>query len=157
MPRRRTSIKKKVKPLTEEELEQISAVFHQYETGVRSGRIRSVVNNTLFQESEIIFWNLGIFYQISCMPAWISWTKNALNIDNIFVHRWTRNQNTWSFFSKYFFQEIFHLSFSKNFLRYHHAQTSNSGEKCAAAIWRWTGADFCCFSSVWNWGEVWDY
>jgi len=42
MPRRRTSIKKKVKPLTEEELEQISAVFHQYETGVRSGRIRSV-------------------------------------------------------------------------------------------------------------------
>ena len=55
MPRRRTSIKKKVKPLTEEELEQISAVFHQYETGVRSGRIRSVVNNTLFQESEIIF------------------------------------------------------------------------------------------------------
>jgi len=42
MPRRRTSIRKKVKPLTDEELEQISAVFHQYETGVRSGRIRSV-------------------------------------------------------------------------------------------------------------------
>jgi len=30
-----------VKPLTEEELEQISTVFHQFETGVRSGRIRS--------------------------------------------------------------------------------------------------------------------
>jgi len=41
MPRRRTSIKK-VKPLTDEELEQVSAVFHQFETGVRSGRIRSV-------------------------------------------------------------------------------------------------------------------
>jgi len=41
MPRR-PSIKKKVKPLTDDELEQISAVFHQYETGVRSGRIRSV-------------------------------------------------------------------------------------------------------------------
>ena len=43
MPRRRSSIKKKVKPLTDDEMEQISSVFHQYETGVRSGRIRSVV------------------------------------------------------------------------------------------------------------------
>ena len=113
MPRRRTSIKKKVKPLTEEELEQISAVFHQYETGVRSGRIRSVVNNTLFQQSENHLLKPWHFLSKPCMPAWISWTKNALNIDSIFVHRWTRNQNTWLFFSKYFFQDIFHISFSK--------------------------------------------
>lgn len=40
MPRHVAPVKK-VKPLTEEELEQISTVFHQFETGVRSGRIRS--------------------------------------------------------------------------------------------------------------------
>jgi len=41
MPRREAAPVKKVKPLTDEELEQISTVFHQFETGVRSGRIRS--------------------------------------------------------------------------------------------------------------------
>jgi hypothetical protein len=41
MPRRGGEPVKKVKPLTDEELEQISTVFHQFETGVRSGRIRS--------------------------------------------------------------------------------------------------------------------
>jgi len=41
MPRP-TEIKKKVKPLTEAEMEQVSTVFHQFETGVRSGRIKSV-------------------------------------------------------------------------------------------------------------------
>lgn len=48
MPRR-PSVKKKVKPLTDDELEQISAVFHQYETGVRSGRIRSVISCTFLK------------------------------------------------------------------------------------------------------------
>jgi hypothetical protein len=42
MPRKLETVKA-VKPLTEEELEQISVVFHQFETGVRSGAIRSQV------------------------------------------------------------------------------------------------------------------
>ena len=32
-----------VKPLTDEEMEQISVVFHQFETGVRSGAIKTQV------------------------------------------------------------------------------------------------------------------
>jgi hypothetical protein len=43
MPRKLETVKA-VKPLTEEELEQISVVFHQFETGVRSGAIRSQVH-----------------------------------------------------------------------------------------------------------------
>jgi len=31
---------KTVRPLTEDELDQISVVFHQFETGVRSGTIK---------------------------------------------------------------------------------------------------------------------
>ena len=38
MPKQRNM--KNVRPLTEDELEQISVVFHQYETGVRSGTIK---------------------------------------------------------------------------------------------------------------------
>jgi hypothetical protein len=47
MPRKPEAVKA-VKPLTEEELEQISVVFHQFETGVRSGAIRSQVRDRLF-------------------------------------------------------------------------------------------------------------
>lgn len=36
----KTSVKNNVKPLSDDELEQISVVFHQYETGIRSGTIR---------------------------------------------------------------------------------------------------------------------
>ena len=39
--------KKDVRPLTEAELEQISVVFHQYETGVRSGTIKPGVGASL--------------------------------------------------------------------------------------------------------------
>ena len=34
------NLKKNVRPLSEDELEQISVVFHQFETGVRSGTIK---------------------------------------------------------------------------------------------------------------------
>ena len=43
----KTHLKKNIKPLSEDELEQIKVVFHQFETGVRSGTIRPGVVKTL--------------------------------------------------------------------------------------------------------------
>ena len=46
MPKPAT-FKKNVRPLSEDELEQISVVFHQFETGVRSGTIKPGVGISL--------------------------------------------------------------------------------------------------------------
>ena len=37
----------KVKPLTEAELEAVTIVFHQYETGLREGTIYTRVSNSI--------------------------------------------------------------------------------------------------------------
>ena len=46
MPKPAT-LEKNVRPLSEDELEQISVVFHQFETGVRSGTIKPGVGISL--------------------------------------------------------------------------------------------------------------
>jgi hypothetical protein len=58
-----------VKPLTEEELEQISTVFHQFETGVRSGRIRSGVPAALCPHPRMIAPHLGILPRLHLVHA----------------------------------------------------------------------------------------
>ena len=63
-----------VAPLTEEELDAITVVFHQYETGLREGtiytkvrkedNIRVVIEKTVFIKftiSTFIFYNLSIW------------------------------------------------------------------------------------------------
>ena len=41
----KTHLKKNTKPLSDDELEQLVGVFHQFETGVRSGTIKPGVAN----------------------------------------------------------------------------------------------------------------
>ena len=53
----KTHLKKNIKPLSDDELEQIKVVFHQFETGVRSGTIRPGVVNIKYL-SEIFSINL---------------------------------------------------------------------------------------------------
>ena len=51
----KTHLKKNIKPLSDDELEQIKVVFHQFETGVRSGTIRpGVADITKYFQNMIL-------------------------------------------------------------------------------------------------------
>ena len=56
-------IKREVRPLSEDELDQISVVFHQYETGVRSGTIKPGVGET---PSQLLIFNPPPFQDLTC-------------------------------------------------------------------------------------------
>ena len=57
------AFKKEVRPLSEDELDQISVVFHQFETGVRSGTIKPGVGET---PSQLLIFNPLPFQDLTC-------------------------------------------------------------------------------------------
>ena len=136
--------------------EQISAVFHQYETGVRSGRIRSVVINgcnhvniNSFTNNKISLYKMHFSHFLCTNPFFKNFVQTTI-FEPGFIFRCMLHEvhssssvDKWSNFQHF---AIFHISDLFYILKISHP----SSLKYDAEGWHQEG---CC-SDVGGWGRV---